>query len=139
MKLHRAKKEQLSTSCTLRPSLPTPWLASSVSIVGTGLKGLLKYRGCLNIAILLVQKEWQSESEPFPQLLGTMQGGTVQSALSALWRCPPFSIPCQAPHLCCFFSCAGMASLYCGLVARLILAKRNTPSLFFCKFCFTSH
>lgn len=99
---------------SLRPSLPTPWLASSVCILGTGLKGLLKHRGCLNIAVLLAQEEWQSESEPFPQLLSTMREGTVLSALSALWRCPPFPIPCQAPHLCYFFSCASTASLYCG-------------------------
>lgn len=111
---HRAKKEQLSTSCTLwgHHCPPHGWL--HLSILGTGLKGLLKPRGCLIIAIPPAQEEWQSESQPVPQLLSTMREGTVQSALSALWRCPPFSIPCQAPHLCCFFSCASTASLYCG-------------------------
>lgn len=44
----RARKEQLSTSCTLQGHhRPPP--ASSVSSSGTGLKGLLKHRGCLNI------------------------------------------------------------------------------------------
>lgn len=135
----RTKKEQPSTSCSL-------W---GHHCPHSGWLRLLTFweldwkdpetRGCLNIAVPLVQEEWQSESEPSPQLLGTMREGTVQSALSALWRCPPFSISCQAPHLSCFVSCASMGSLYCGLVARLILAKKNTPSLFFCKLGFTSH
>lgn len=73
-------------------------------------------------------------AEHFPRLLGTKREGTV---LSALQRCPPFPIPCQAPHLLLFLQLCQYSSpvLWWGSWADLGTKENAFFLYFFCRLC----